>query len=560
MEILSTLNPLTLSILMLSLAAIIGLWLGHWRVGGISLGVGGVLFGGILVGHFLMTQNIHLDKNILKFAQEFGLILFVYTVGVQVGPGFFSSLKSAGLKLNLLAGAIVLLSGVMTIIIYQAADIPLSVILGILSGAVTNTPSLGAGAETLLTLGDSSKHLNLMGTGYAMAYPFAICGIFLVIWLIRVIFRINVDDEAATIETNISKKTEMLQTMDVVVHNPNLEGVELGELPIFDDEKVICSRLKRGEKLIVPAQDTLIHIGDYMHLVGSKHELRQACMLLGEETKEASLTTKGTELSVVRLVVTNDNVLNKKIGKLQLKKRYEVVISRVNRGGVELVPNEDTALQFGDVLNLVGKQSAIDEVAAIVGNAEHKLLQAQMLPVFIGIILGVILGSIPIVIPGFPAALKLGLAGGPLVVAIILGRLGSFRKLYWFMPPSANLALREVGIVLFLAVVGLKSGGNFWDTLVHGDGLIWAFYGILITVLPLLFVGIIARAVLKTNYLSISGLLAGAMTDPPALAFANSLHPKSGEVALAYATVYPLTMFMRIMMPQILAIMLWVSA
>ncbi len=562
MEILSafTEHPLTLTILMLSLASIIGLWIGQWRIGGVSLGIGGVLFGGILIGHFLMTQDIHMNKEVLKFAQEFGLILFVYTVGVQVGPGFFSSLKSAGLKLNMLAAAIILLSGIITVIIYKSSNIPLPVILGILSGAVTNTPSLGAGGETLRTLGENAAQIDMMGTGYAMAYPFAICGIFLVIWLVRVIFRINIDDEAAAIEAKQTKKSEALQTMNVLVHNPNVEGVALGEMPVFEEEKVVCSRLKRGEQLIVPAQDTVIHIGDYMHLVGSKHELRQACMLLGEEAKGASLTTQGTELNVVRLVVTNDNVLNKKIGKLHLKKRYDVVISRINRGGVELVPHDDTALQFGDVLNLVGKQSAIDEVAAIVGNAEHKLMHVQMLPIFIGIVLGVLLGSIPIAVPGFPAPLKLGLAGGPLVIAIILGRLGSFRKLYWFMPPSANLALREVGIVLFLAVVGIKSGGNFLDTLLNGDGVIWACYGILITILPLLIVGIVARAVLKTNYLSISGLLAGAMTDPPALAFANSLHPKSGEVALAYATVYPLTMFMRIMMPQVLAIMLWVAA
>ncbi len=560
MTFFSTLHPLTLTIVMLSFASIIGLWIGNWRIKGVSLGIGGVLFGGIIVGHCLMSMGLKLEHSVIKFAQEFGLILFVYTVGVQVGPGFFASLRSAGLKLNALAALTVTLSGVICVVIFKVTDVELPVILGIMSGAVTNTPSLGAGSGTLLSLGADPKLVNLMGTGYAMAYPFGICGIFFTIWLIRIVFRININDEAKLAEKNQTQKKSQLKTVNVIVHNPNLDGVAIRDMPVFEQEKVVCSRLKRGEQLIVPAQDTIVHVGDYLHLVGNEHDLQQACMLIGEVIKDISLTTKGTELSVVRLVVTNDNVLNKKIEKLHLKTRYDVVISRINRGGVELIPNGGTALQFGDVLNLVGKQSAIDEVSAIVGNAEHKLMHVQMLPIFLGIAIGVLLGSIPIMVPGLPAPLKLGLAGGPLVVAIILGRLGSFRKLYWFMPPSANLALREIGIVLFLAVVGIKSGHNFVDTLVNGDGLVWAGYGVLLTVIPLLTVGFIARAILKVNYLSISGLLAGSMTDPPALAFASSLHPQSGEVALAYATVYPLTMFLRIMMPQILAIMLYVSA
>jgi putative transport protein len=250
-------------------------------------------------------------------------------------------------------------------------------------------------------------------------------------------------------------------------------------------------------------------------------------------------------------------VLGKKIRDLNLKQKYDVVISRLNRSGVELVASSNASLQFGDILNLVGRPESIDRVADIVGNAQQKLQQVQMLPVFIGIGLGVLLGSIPLFIPGFPAALKLGLAGGPLVVALILGRIGSIGKLYWFMPPSANLALRELGIVLFLSVVGLKSGGNFVDTLLNGDGLSWIGYGILITAIPLLTAGILARAMAKMNYLTICGMLAGSMTDPPALAFANGLHPTSGAAALSYATVYPLAMFLRIMSPQLLAVIFW---
>ncbi|PID76548.1 MAG: transporter [Deltaproteobacteria bacterium] len=502
LNLLLSLPPLTLTIMMLSLASIIGLWIGHWQVKGISLGVGGVLFGGIITGHFLMSTGLELEPSVLKFAQEFGLILFVYTVGVQVGPGFFASLRATGLKLNLLAAAIVLLSGLITLIIFQICDVPLPVILGILSGAVTNTPSLKAGIETLSTLGEKNDLVNMMGTGYAMAYPLGICGIFLSIWLIRIIFRVNIEDEARAIENQGPEKTRELKTINVMVNNPNLDGLTIGELPVFEDERVICSRLKRSAEQIIPAHDTILRMGDCLRLIGNEHDLRQASMLIGKVvSKEVLSASETSELSVVRLVVTNDEVLNEQVGKLQLKSRYNVIITRINRGGVELLPHDDTHLQFGDVLNIVGRQAAIEKVSAIFGNARHKLIQVQMLPIFIGILSGVILGSIPIMIPGFPAPLKLGLAGGPLVVAIILGRLGSFRKLYWFMPPGANLALREIGIVLFLAVVGINSGHNFLETLINGEGLVWVGYGVLITVIPLLIVGVMARAVFKVNYL-----------------------------------------------------------
>ncbi len=556
---LTALHPLSLTIILLSLASIIGLWIGHWRLGGISLGVGGVLFGGLIVGHLLQSTGIYLDMNIMQFVQDFGLILFVYTVGVQVGPGFFSSLRRAGLKLNAIAMLSVLLSSITAVVIFKSADIQLPAILGVLSGAVTNTPALGAGAETLRTLGVPAEQVNIIGTGYTMAYPFGICGLFLVMWLLRLLFRINIENEAKAIEKQNQRGPQSLRSLNVVVKNPNLEGVRLNEMPIFEQEQVVCSRIKRKEKLNIPSLDTRLRIGDYLHLVGTEHDLNHAVMLIGEVVENVSLTTKGTELSVVRVVVTNEEVLNKRIRQLHLKKRYEVVISRINRAGIELVPSEETALQFGDMLNIVGKKEAINEVAALVGNAEHKLIQAEMLPVFLGVLLGVILGSLPIAIPGLPVPLKLGLAGGPLVVAILLGRLGSVGKLYWFMPPSANLALREMGITLFIAVVGIKSGGNFIDTLLYGDGLVWAGYGALITLIPLLIAGLIGRMLLKINYLSICGALAGSVTSPYGLAFGSSMYPNSGEVALSYATVYPLSMFFRIMMPQILAIILWTS-
>jgi putative transport protein len=344
--------------------------------------------------------------------------------------------------------------------------------------------------------------------------------------------------------------------MNVEVRNSNLSGLTLQEIPDLEEGEVVCSRLKRGDELMVPKPDTVVQLGDLLHLVGDKKSLRKVRLVIGEEVA-ASLSTQGTELRVERVVVTNEKVLGKTLGDLELKSKFDVVVSRLNRAGIELVPGSASSLQFGDILNLVGRPESIESVAGLVGNAQHKLQQVQMLPVFLGIGLGVIVGSIPFYIPGFSAALKLGLAGGPLVVALVLSRIGSIGKLYWFMPPSANLALREIGIVLFLSVVGLKSGGEFVSTLVDGDGLLWMACGAVITLLPLLVVGLLARIFGKMNYLSLCGLLAGSMTDPPALAFANAMHPTSDAAALSYATVYPMVMFLRIISPQLLVILLW---
>ena len=545
-----------ITISLLALVAVIGLWIGHFKIKGVGLGIGGVLFGGILVAHFTTQYGIKLDSHTLHFVQEFGLILFVYTIGIQVGPGFFASLRQSGLTLNGLGILIVALGALVTILIYKFANIPLDVALGIYSGAVTNTPSLGAGQQILSELGMSQTTSN-MGMAYAMAYPFGICGILLSMWLIRLFFKIKVDEESANFEKESGHDKEALKSMSLKVTNTNLNGIRLIEIPGFDDEDVVCSRLKRGELVIVPKADTDVQLGDILHLVGNPEGLKKMHLIIGEEVDVPVASLSG-EIRSERVVVTNEKVLGKKIRHLGIHQKYGVVISRLNRAGVELVPTAHTTLQFGDVLHMVGKTDILNQAISVIGNAKQKLLQVQMLPVFIGIGLGVLLGSIPFYIPGFPVALKLGLAGGPLVVALILARIGSIGKLYWFMPPSANLALREIGIVLFLAVVGLKSGGSFVDTLTNGSGLEWMGYGIFITLVPLMIVGIIARLYVKLNYLSLCGLLAGSMTDPPALAFANELKEGSGAAALSYATVYPLTMFLRIISPQLLAILLWV--
>jgi putative transport protein HAPS_0158 len=548
-------SDVALTICLLSLVAVLGLAIGHIRIRGISLGIGGVLFGGILVGHWLNRYDFVLNEHTLHFIQEFGLILFVYTIGNQVGPGFFASLRHSGLRLNGVAMAIVALSGVLVVALHLGMDVPLGVILGIFSGAVTNTPSLGAGQQTLAELG-GEQATEVMGMGYAIAYPIGILGILFTMWLIRLVFRIDIAAEAHEHEESLSKRQHGLESCNVRITNTNLDGVRISDIPDFDRHDVMYSRLRRGEQFFIPRVDTRLALGDVLYLVGAPPALRRMQMIIGEEFVD-STPIHNTAYRSERAVVTNEAVIGKKIRHLNLQSNHDVVISRLNRAGIELVPTGGMTLQFGDVINLVGRQEDIETVMAMVGNAQQKLQQVQMLPVFVGIGLGVLLGSIPVSVPGLPVALKLGLAGGPLVAAIVLARIGTIGKVYWFMPPSANLALREIGIVLFLSVVGLKAGGHFFQTLLSHDGLTWMGYGALITLIPLLVVGFLARWRGKLNYLTLCGLLAGSMTDPPALAFANGLREESGAPALAYATVYPLVMFLRIILPQVLAVLLW---
>ena len=548
-------SDVALTICLLSLVAVLGLAIGHIRIRGISLGIGGVLFGGILVGHWLNRYDFVLNEHTLHFIQEFGLILFVYTIGNQVGPGFFASLRHSGLRLNGVAMAIVALSGVLVVALHLGMDVPLGVILGHLLRASPTTPSLGAGQQTLAELG-GEQATEVMGMGYAIAYPIGILGILFTMWLIRLVFRIDIAAEAHEHEESLSKRQHGLESCNVRITNTNLDGVRISDIPDFDRHDVMYSRLRRGEQFFIPRVDTRLALGDVLYLVGAPPALRRMQMIIGEEFVD-STPIHNTAYRSERAVVTNEAVIGKKIRHLNLQSNHDVVISRLNRAGIELVPTGGMTLQFGDVINLVGRQEDIETVMALVGNAQQKLQQVQMLPVFVGIGLGVLLGSIPVSVPGLPVALKLGLAGGPLVVAIVLARIGTIGKVYWFMPPSANLALREIGIVLFLSVVGLKAGGHFFQTLLSHDGLTWMGYGALITLIPLLVVGFLARWRSKLNYLTLCGLLAGSMTDPPALAFANGLREESGAPALAYATVYPLVMFLRIILPQVLAVLLW---
>lgn len=551
-DLLAGLDPVARGLVVLCLVAVTGLLIGRMRLGTVSLGIGGVLFAGIFWGHV----GLHVDPEVGQFLREFGLILFVYTIGIQVGPGFFSALKRSGLALNGMAAALVGLSVLVAAGVHVLFGAPLPVALGLMAGATTNTPSLGAATQMLKAVGASPDLLGVPGLGYAVAYPFGIAGILLTMVLVRAVLAVKVDQEQAAFEAARAAETQALDTVNVEITNPNMENLPLGELPGMEEMHVVVSRMLRDGAVQVAHPETPVRVGDVLLLVGPPPRLRDMVRILGRRA-DTDLKAMPSEVKWERLVVTSDKVLGHAIGGLDLLHRHDVVISRVNRAGVELTPSPGLKLEFGDICTVIGTPQNLAAAAAVLGNRAQALQQAQILPIFLGIALGVLLGSIPFAFPGMPAPVKLGLAGGPLIAAIVLARIGHIGPFVWFMPPSANHALREIGIVLFLGIVGLKAGESFVALLTEGDGLKWLLWGALITIVPLLIVGFAARLFLRMNYLTLCGLLAGGMTDPPALAFANAIRPSEAP-SLAYATVYPLVMFLRILAPQVLVLLLWV--
>lgn len=553
-QALNGLPPVAQVMLVLSVIGALGLLLGELKLKGVGIGIGGVLFAGIAVGHLAKSAGLHLEPAMLEFVREFGLMLFVYSIGIQVGPGFFSSLKRNGLRLNLLAAGVVVTGALIAALIHLGLGVPLPAALGIMSGAVTNTPSLGAAQQILKDVGTAPELLAMPSLGYAVAYPFGIVGILLTMLLARRLFRLDPEEAAKAFEAERAAKAVKLDTLDVVIRNEQIAGLRLDAIPGLAEAGVKASRMQRDGALCVPHDDTVVQTGDVLHLVGPAAKLEALRRVLGA-THEAKLTTQGTDLKWERLVVTEHKALGRSIGELHLEEAYDVRVSRVTRAGVELVPSSTLPLQFGDILNVIGRPENLRKVAAVIGNKQQRLQQVEYVPVFVGLALGLILGSLPLAFPGMPAPLKLGLAGGPLLAAILLSRIGHVAGLVWFMPPAANLALRELGIVLFLAVVGFRSGDRFVETLLGGEGLWWIAYGAIITLVPLLIAAAIGQLFLKLNYLTLCGLLAGSMTDPPALAFANAMSPSQAP-ALAYATVYPLVMCLRILAPQVLLLLL----
>jgi putative transport protein len=538
------------AILAISIVAAVGLALGSLGFRGIRLGTAGVLFAGIFFGQL----GMRIDERILEFVRDFGLILFVYTIGLQVGPGFFSSLRRQGLQLNVLAATVVLLGGLIAACFRGFFRFSIPAVAGIFSGATTNTPSLAAAQAVLQGFKGQANNADLLGMAYAVAYPFGIIGIILTMLLIQKVFAFDPKTEGIARETATNSNDRTPDHVDLEVTNPNVDGLGLRNVPFALESGIVFSRLYRNGCVHVPADDSVIHLGDVVRLVGPKTKLLEFERVIGRKSA-LDLKTVASELTTERLYVTKGSVLGRSLGELNFEQLYGAVVTRVTRAEVEFAARANVRLQFGDLLFVVGSEGGVTKVAGLIGNKPTALDHPHVLPVFVGILLGVVLGSIPIFLPGTPAPVRLGLAGGPLIVALLLSQIGRVGPLIWYLTPGANFALREIGIVLFLASVGLKSGSRFLEVLISGSGLYWMLAGAFLTLFPLVLVGFLARIVFKLDFATICGVLAGSMTDPPALAFAGTI-TNSDQPLVAYAAVYPLVMILRVFVVQILILTL----
>lgn len=545
-------QPVAHALLILCLVAVTGLALGGVRWRGVKLGTAGVLFAGIVFGHF--GQEI--EHRILEFVREFGLVLFVFTIGLQLGPGFFASFRRHGVRLNALATAVVFGGAGVTALGAWLHGYDFVAALGLFSGATTNTPSLGAAQQTLATLGNlPPAKTALPALAYAVSYPIGIVGIIGSLLIIRSLFRIDPAREAELFRAEQQRGIEPLGRLNLVVENKNLDGIAVGEIPGRRETGVAISRIRReGQKTVFTAtDDAVLHVGDILLVVGTWRGLEQFARVVGSASEVDLLKSPGA-VAHRKIVVTHKDVLGKTLAELGLDHLHGVAITRVSRADIEMTAVPDLRLQFGDVLNVVGDDEGLRNASAALGNSVKALNETQFVPIFVGIALGILAGSIPISFPGLPVPVKLGLAGGPLVLAILLGRLGHIGPLVWHMPASANLAFRELGITLFLACVGLKAGKEFFHTVLTPQGLWWMLGAIAISMIPLLIIACVGRVVMKLNYMTLSGMMAGSMTDPPALAFANAIS-KSDAPSVAYATVYPLTILLRILAAQIMTLL-----
>ncbi len=534
------------TLIFLSLTGISGVLLGKVRFLSIKLGIAGVLFTGLLIGH--LGANFHAET--LHFVKEFGLILFVYSIGLEVGPRFISSLKSNGLKLNILATGIVILGFVVAICLKMVFNIPAPVITGIMCGAGTNTPGLGAAQQVIQEQLSNAELTELTGMGYAVAYPFGIIGIILTMLIIRWVFRIKTENEAKDFSQKISGVSGNPEAVNLEVNNQALVGKTIAFFREAMSGEFVLSRIFRKGEFIVPEEDEVICEGDVLFGVSTKKNFNSLELTVGKLRKTGELNITG-RLGMRHVVFTNKKLAGKTIKEIGISRRYPVNITRIFRAGNEFMASGDDSIEFGDTIRIVGKRKALEDVAKVLGNSMKELSHPNIIPILLGIFAGVLIGSISFAIPGLPAPAKLGLAGGPLLVALFLGHKGRIGKLDFYMTPGANLFIRELGIILFLACVGLSAGKHFVSTIANG-GYVWMFYGAAITFFPLLIIGFVARF-LKFNYLSICGLLAGSMTDPPALEFANSQAPVQAQ-STAYASVYPLVMFLRILLAQALVL------
>ena len=533
----------------IAIISILGILIGKIPVFKIKLGIAGVLFAGIFVGHL----GAHINHDVLHFIKEFGLILFVYSIGIDIGPRFVASFRNNGITVNLLVTSIVVLGFFIAVLLQYIFNLDVEVIAGILSGAVTNTPSLGA-AQTVITeqIPNGVEHAPVAGMAYAVAYPFGIIGIILVMFILKYLFKISIQREIESYNKDVTGLSGAMHSVHVEVVNPNVIGKSIEFLRKMVDTEFVISRLKRNNEFIVPANTTIIQQGDIIYGVSTDDKYPKLEVTIGPVHKTGRVEITGN-LTMRHVLVTNRAISGKTLQEIGLSEQFPANITRIFRAGTEMLPTSETTLEFGDTVRVVANRDSIDVVAKYLGNSQKSLSHPNLIPLFIGVLLGVILGSIPFFIPGLPAPAKLGLAGGPLIIALLLGHKGRIGSFDFYMTPSANLFIREMGIVLFLACVGLGSGAHFWETIIQG-GYMWMLYGAIITFVPILIVGIVAR-MKRINFLTICGILAGAMTDPPALEFANSMAPVQAQ-ATAYATVYPFTMFLRILSAQILVLVL----
>ena len=538
------------SVLILALVIALGIMLGKIKVAGISLGVTWILFVGIIFSHFGMRLNEHL----IHFMKEFGLILFVYSIGLQVGPGFFSSFKKGGVRLNLLATMVVCAGVLVTCGLYVITGLPVTTMVGILSGAVTNTPGLGAAQQAYSDMtGIDSPDIAL---GYAVAYPLGVIGIILSMMVLRRVFRIDfAKEEKKALDTMDVQHDSVAQPHSLSVVNPALEDKSIRELQGLVNRDFVISRIRRqGGEIEIADDDTLLHVGDQILVVTTPRDAAAITAFIGRDV-QVEWEQLDKRLISRRILITKPELNGKSLAQLKLHAGFGVSITRVNRAGVDLIAQPSLQLQMGDRVTVVGTEVSIANVEKVLGNSMKRLNAPNLIPIFIGIVLGVMLGSLPFTFPGIPQPVKLGLAGGPLIVSILISRFGPKFKLVTYTTMSANLMLREVGSALVLACVGLGAGEEFVETIIDGGGYAWIGYGAIITILPLLIVGVIGRLWFKVDYFTLIGVMAGATTDPPALAYSNDL-AGNDIPSVGYATVYPLTMFLRVLSAQLLILFL----
>ncbi|MDR1673395.1 MAG: putative transporter [Bacteroidales bacterium] len=543
-------NGIAHSILILSVTIVAGIQLGRIKIFGVSLGMTLVLFTGILLGYL----GFRIPADTLHFFREFGLILFVFSVGMQVGPGFFSSFKKGGVTLNMLAAGVVLLGVITTLIIHFATGIPASTMVGVMSGAVTNTPGLGAAQQAYGDLFGTPD--DTIALGYAVAYPLGVIGIILSMLFVRYAFRVNPAKETEQINREAGQNNHEATPVSLVVKNPAIFNKPIGELAkLLKHREFVISRIcYHNTNLIdIVRADTVLRENDKIFVITAKEDAETIKTFVGEEIQmdRKQWIPAQSQFISRRIVVTKPELNGKRLGDLQLRQLHGINITRINRSGVDLVANPSLNLQLGDRLTVVGSELAVNKVAEVLGNSLKRLNEPNLIAIFFGIALGIILGNIPFSLPGIPQPVKLGLAGGPLIVAILISRFGYRYKLISYTTQSANLMLREMGIALFLACVGIGAGEGFVDTIVHRGGLVWIGYGFLITVVPLLIIGTVGRCVYKLNYFTLMGLMAGSTTDPPALAYSNTT-AGNDIPSVSYATVYPLTMFLRVLAAQLM--------